>query len=362
MCPNMSWRVSACAPLVVALFAPVPAFAQWTAGTDGSQCYCVRPVTQTYYRNVPVTEYQQVKQTVKRPVYETQWVDRQYTEYEPVTESRTAEVPTVSYHPVTEYQPVTRDCGQWITQYHERHMVSPCEYDTRPGIAGWWNRTTYSVRSAFTPKRYATRHYIPNQVTTMVPVTRQVAQHSTQQVTYNVTRMVPRTVTKKVAVNSVRYIDEEVTAMRPVTVMRSIPIGTRTAYVPMTGGGTQTALGPSPDPISGDPQRTVDRRNAEPEAVGPKKPARSNTDSFNNFDSSLREPATVKPSTFGNPQAVPRTPEAPQELSEGQRRAAQEWQVVTVPSAVRVHRWTAHRRAMSAGSSLDTSAVSFADR
>lgn len=356
---NMSRRVSVWGSLLV-FASSQSALAQWSAGPDGSQCYCVRPVAQTFYQTVPVTEYQPVKQVVKRPVFETKWVDREVTEYQPVTETQTAEVPYITYQNVTEYHPVTRDCGQWISQCHQRPVISPCEYDPRPGFAGWWNRTAYSIRSTFTPKTYVTRHYIPNVVTTMVPITRQVAVRETRQVTYNVTRMVPQTTTRKVAVNEVRYIDEEVTAMRPVTVMRTIPIGTRTAYVPMTPGPTQTALQPFSDPISSgtSPKRTVDRRNAEPSDSSGARDRFQNSGSLNNLDSSQAEPVLPRRSSL-TPASSPAN-DLSRSTSEGRRRAEDEWQVVTIPTAVRVHRWTAKHRALAAGSDSNASAMSYA--
>jgi hypothetical protein len=233
------------------------------------------PVPQTCYQTVPVTEYREQTVTVQRPVVETKYVEQPVTEYVPVTETRTAEVPHVTYQTVNECQTVTRDMGRWITQRQCIHRPSPCEYDPRPGFAGWWNRTTYNVRSTFAPKYATSRFYAPNLVTQTVPTQRLVAQHGTRQVSYNVTRYEARHSTRKVAVNSVRMVAEEVKQTVPVTVMRTVPTGTTTAWLPSDSpaaiaylsGNTATALNPSPDPAGArsadgsDPSRTADRRN-----------------------------------------------------------------------------------------------------
>lgn len=213
---------------------------------------CPVPVTQTTYRQVPVTEYRPVNQTVMRPVTETKYVDQQVTEYRQVLEPRTVSVPSTTYQNVTECRQVQRDMGRWVAQRHCVPRVAPCAYDSRPNLMGWMNRKSYSMRMAFTPKYRTTRHYVPNVVTQNVPVTRQVAVNQTRKVTYNVAKMVPYTTTRKVAVNSTRYVKTTVTAMKPVTVMRTIPT-TRTAYVyPSNGGfgGTATALLPTPEPYT----------------------------------------------------------------------------------------------------------------
>ncbi|MGH7201164.1 MAG: hypothetical protein ACREJB_11200, partial [Planctomycetaceae bacterium] len=113
-------------------------------------CVCPQPAVQPCYRTVPVTEYVKVKRTVQKPVYETEYVDREFTTYEPVTETRTAEVQTVNYETVTDYRTVRRDCGQWVTHHECRPQYSPCQIDPRPGLAGWFNRTAYSIRNSLT--------------------------------------------------------------------------------------------------------------------------------------------------------------------------------------------------------------------
>ncbi len=207
-----------------------------------------QPVTETVYRQVPVTEYRQVRQTVKKPVYETTYVDQPVTEYRQVVEQKTTCVPTVSYQNVTECQTVQRNVGSWQTQWHRNQKIRPCDYDNRPGLMGEWNRMSIATRQAFTPTTYATRQYVPQTITQQFPVTRRVAVQGQRQVSYNVARTVPTQTTRKVAVQTLKYVDEEVVAMQPVTVMKSIP-STRTTYryVP---AGTAISLGPTPDPVS----------------------------------------------------------------------------------------------------------------
>lgn len=237
------------------------------------------PVAQTCYQTVPVTEYQQVQRTVERPVVETRYVDQEVTAYRPITEARVAEVPITQYQNVTEYQCVTRDMGQWVTHRECVYRPSPCEYDPRPGLMGGMNRWGYSMRTAFSPAFRTRREYVPNYVAQNIPVTRQVAIPGTRQVTYNVTRMEAYQTTRKVAVNSVRMVAEQVTEMQPVTVMRTVPTGTRVAYVSPSSLGTATAsrtvLGPTADPLAsqrasvatGQPTtvraRTADARSGE---------------------------------------------------------------------------------------------------
>jgi hypothetical protein len=232
----------------LALAAPAIASAQFYTA-DGAYCQCVQPVVQNVYQTVPVTEYRELRQTVQRPVVEQHWEDRQVTEYHPITETRTAEIPSMTYEDITEYRTVQRDLGAWQTQYYVRPDIGPCQFDPRPGFAGWWNRTAFSIRQTFTPKVIAQRHYVPNVVAETVPVVRRVARPITRQVAYNVTRMEPVTTTRKVAVNNVRMVSEDVVRKVPVTVMRSVPIGSRVAYAatPFGGSATATALAPTPD-------------------------------------------------------------------------------------------------------------------
>lgn len=238
--------------------------AQWVTASACSTCStpcpsCYVPVARPCYQTVPVTEYREYRHVVHKPVCETKYVTQNVTAYKPVTETRVANVPTVHYQNVTECRTVYRNCGYWRTRYQCRYLPSPCEYDPRPDLFGWLNRTAYSIRATFTPRVIAHREYVPRTVAENVPFTRTIAHHGTRQVSYQVTRMVPYTTTRKVAVNTVRYVAQEVVTRRPVTVWRTVPIGTTIAYAPATT--TQTALQPTPDPVSR--TRSADARDSK---------------------------------------------------------------------------------------------------
>jgi len=212
----------------------------------------MQPVSVPCYQQVPVTEYQPVREKVTRPVCRTEIIDEPVTAYRPVEEIKTAQVPYCVYQPVTEYIPQTRDCGSWQTYCQCIPRMSPCQYDPSPGIAGWMNRTGYAMRMAFTPTVTYPRRYVPNYVTTMIPVTRQVAQRGVREVAYKCTRLEAYRTVRKVAMNRVDYETAEVVVHRPITVMRTVPVGTSVAWVPF-GSPTATALLPgglTPDPIS----------------------------------------------------------------------------------------------------------------
>ena len=264
------------------------AHAQFLPGSGA--CYCIRPVTQTYYQTIPVTEYRQVTQTVRRPVIETRYVDQQVTEYRPVTEVKTVQVPTTSYQAVTSYQTVQQPAGQWVTRFHQVPRITPCQYDSRPDLFGLINRTAFAIRQAFTPTVVASREYVGSMTTLQVPVTRTVAIQGTRQVSYNVTRMIAHTSTRKVAVNSVRYVTEQVAMLQPVTVMRNIPVGTRTVYTysPYTAAATQTVLLPFPAAANTTRSAFTPRRFDAGEA----NPGRSATGNSGDNRTSLSRPAT----------------------------------------------------------------------
>ncbi len=219
-----------------------------SAGPAFGQCApygacCIPPARVTAcYQTVPVTEYRECRQTVQRPVVETTYVDQPVTEYRQVCENKTAEIPTVSYQTVCETRTVQKDCGHWIAQCHERPMITPCQYDNRPGLFGVINRTGFSVRMAFTPRVWTERVYVPNIVAQQVPVTRQVAIRGSQTVNYQVSRMVPITTTRKVAVNTVRMVSQEIVTQRPVVVYKTVPMGNSLALgVPATSPTTTAA-------------------------------------------------------------------------------------------------------------------------
>ena len=350
----LSFVISVCGPLALFLTQGTATAQLYRAGNP---CQCWQPVAQTCYRTVPVTEYRQVKQIVQRPVVETTYVDQPVTEYRPVTEVRTATIPTVSYDYVTEQQTVQTDAGYWTTQYTPNPKLTPCQYDSRPNIFGWLNRTGYSIRQSFTPKINARRQYVPNVITQTIPVTRRVARHGTRQVTYNVTRMVPHTTTRKVAVNTVRYVSQEVTTTRPVTVMRTVPIGTAVTYAPFSYGATATALLPTPDPIGTaasrpvDPSRTADSRYNEERSVPVERFKREDE---SNHGAQLGTPVPVRNSSFQTPVRTPvrsaaklTAPQANNDNRyEGYRRVNDSRSLSKFPSVIRVSRgWKPRRRA-----------------
>ena len=132
------------------------ASAQWFSS---SSCGCAQPVVQTQcmqrvpitqqvMQKVAVTEYQQVKHKVRRPVTDVEYIEQPVTTYRPVVETRTRDVPVTTYQNVTECQTVQRDLGGWQTSYQRVNKVTPCEYDRRPNLLGWWNRTAYSIRQS----------------------------------------------------------------------------------------------------------------------------------------------------------------------------------------------------------------------
>ena len=315
-----------------------PAQAQWFPyGGDacGScstvQTQCAQPVMQTCYQTVPVTEYQPVRQTVRKAVPETRYVEQPVTEYRPVTETRVCNVPTVQYQDVTEYRQVCRNTTQYVRNIEPVCKPSPCEIDSRPGMLGWMNRTSYDFASMFTPN-YRTRvTAIPQTFVENVPVTRRVAIQGTRQVSYNVTNMVATQTTRRVAINSVRYEDAEETVMRPVTVMRTVPTGTAMTFAPLGYGGSQTVYGggASPDPIGG--SRSVDRSMN-----------RADPDKFE------RAREAVIPANPKTSQSAPRENVIPARASSiGALSSNEEVDVVipvaktTLPTAARVGHWVA---------------------
>jgi len=186
------------------------------------------------------------------PTHYTEYENQKVTVMKPVNEVRTAQVPTVSYQNVTTMQPVTRNAGYWQTRYKFNPKVSPCQYDNRPTLVGWMNRQGYAIRSAFTPRVSRKREFVPQQITTQVPVTRRVAQHGTRQVNYTVSRMQPVTETRKVAVQKVRYVSRVVTKTQPVTVMKNMLVAPRAVR---TFFGTKTVMVPVAAPMSYSPQQ-----------------------------------------------------------------------------------------------------------
>lgn len=263
-------RIAITATAVLGAFTSL-AHAQYF-GDDCNVCTPVQPVLQSCYQTVPVTEYQQVRQTVKRPVYRTEYVEQPVTVYKPVSELRTTEVPTVRYQNVTQYRTVHRDMGRWVTQYRPNPRMQPCQYDNRPGVIGWVNRTTYQLRNAFTPRYTAIRQYRPQIMACTVPQTRQVAVRGTRTVSYNVTRMVPTQTVQRRPVQRLSYVEQEVTVMRPRTTYRTVPIGTSVAYAPYANG---SSIAYSPFGTSSVAYGTIDGRTIRNAEVIDDRPVRS---------------------------------------------------------------------------------------
>lgn len=339
-----------------------------SAGTASAQiypgvCECVTPIVQQRYQTVPVTEYRQVKQVVQRPVVETEYVEQPVTEFHPVVETRTAEVPTVTYHDVVEHQTVMRDMGHWQTRYECVPKLHPCQYDPRPGLLGWLNRTGYSIRSSLTPSMIAHRDYVPNVVAQTVPVTRRVAEHGTRQVTYNVTKMVPTQTTRTVAVNKVRYEAQEITATQPVTVMRTVPIGTSVAYAvtPFGAPVTATALVPAADPFAS--ARAIERKrtaSSEDPYQGEKfersSPSGPDASRYNNDKAPVTNPRTSQKLVAPKAEAV--TAARPQDDG---FRPTNKFRAAKLPSAIRAHQFVRSSAPVQTGPSLVSPGVSVAE-
>ena len=220
----------------------------WGQCLPFNSCCCPPIRVTACYQTVPVTEYRECRQTVQRPIIETKYVEQPVTEYRQVVENKTAEVPTCTYQNVTEMQTVQRDCGHWVTQCYQRPQMTACQYDSRPDLLGFMNRTGYSLRMAFTPQSWTERVYVPNVVAEQVPVTRQVAVRGTQTINYQVAKVVPICTTRKVAVNTVRMVSQEIVTQRPVTVYKTVPMGSSLALgVPAATPTTTTALQPTND-------------------------------------------------------------------------------------------------------------------
>lgn len=262
-----SEAVSCGQPISCTISQPVHVQAMAIAPVQTVRVQALQPVVHPVYDTVHVTEFQAVKQKVQKPVVETKWVDQAVTEMRPVTTQRTVNVPTVDYHTVTEYKQVQKQVGYWATKTEAVNKVAACQYDNRPGIVGWMNRTGHEIRNAVTPNSKVSRTFVPQTMTCTVPCQKRVAVQGMKQVTYNVTAMVPQQTSRKVAVNTVRYVEEEITAMKPVTVARTMQVGTRVSYAPIGGGttasnpgnGGPTALTPTPDTNSSARRPSNDR-------------------------------------------------------------------------------------------------------
>ncbi|QDU78822.1 hypothetical protein Pla110_05260 [Polystyrenella longa] len=348
--------------LTLATLTQTQLYAQWYGGGDACnpcvQQVAMQPVVQTCYQTVPVTEYQQVKETAQRPVTETVWRDETYTAYRPVTEQRTVEVPTVSYQNVTECQTVSRDLSYWRNRVEPVCKATPCEYDGRPNMLGWLNRTGYSVRNSFTPNNKIVREYVPNVVAQQVPVTRQVAIQGTRQVTQNYTTMQAYQATRKVAEQQVRYETVEVIRNVPRTVYRTVPSGTSVAYVPAGSvmGGTATAFAPTPvDPFA--PRSAESTNGTNRTAEKPDTTIRSRTDDRQSLRTPTprraNEPTPIRSRNLnaGVPEeeelaqtSVEPTPVATASSKRSFKPVPKGTNLHRTPSMVRVGRWVPSRK------------------
>lgn len=360
---------SVCAPVVQTVCAPA-----------------VQPVMQTVYRQVPVTEYQPVKEMAKRQVFETKYVDQSVTAYRPITETKVADVPTVTYQNVTECQMQYRNAGYWRTRCEANPRMSPCQYDQRPGLAGWFSRTSYEMQTAFQPQYRTTREYVPQTIAQAVPVTRQVAVQGSRQVSYNVTRMEPYQTTQKVAISVPRWEETEVTVMKPVTVVKTMAVGTQVAYVPLGAGSTATAFGPTPDPIGTARGPTPERRADLLKEADPGKVNGGTRGSIDDVEplrrSSLipttypaeNEPVIIRPRTVADVEleAAPQfaddyvqlgrsTPVPYPSLVQVTAAKPAVAQTSRAPGAARVSQWVARSSSQSPSLAPATSAVSVAD-
>ena len=257
--PTYSTAASSCGCETVSVAAVQPVVQQ-------TACVAVQPVQQTVYQQVPVTKYRTVQKTERRPVFKTAYEEREVTVMQQVTEQRTVDQPYTTYQSVTQYQPQTQDYSRWQTVYRQNAKPSPCCVDGRPGLMGWFGRQRQEFKNAFTPSRVASRQYVPDVRTSMVPVTSQIPVTAMRKVTYNVAKMVPVKQKQRVAVLRQEYEDVPVTAMEPYTEMQTVAVGTRTqmAYVSPYGGTTATAAAPSATRSASADDKVVPRKASNP--------------------------------------------------------------------------------------------------
>ena len=368
MSPNMSRVVPSLGALSLLLAQAVAANAQgWLP--PGNNCCpppcpttccpappvtCMQPVSVPCYQTVPITTYEPHHCTVMKPVVHTDIVEEPVTECRPVCETRTAQVPYCTYQPVTEFVQQTRDAGCWRTYCQCTPRMSPCQYDPNPGLLGWMNRTGYEMRMAFTPPQTYHRQWVPNYITTSVPVTRMVAQQSVRTVTYNVTKMEQFHTVHKVPVSRVVMVPEDITVQRPVTVYRTIPIGTSVAWVPFgsVAGGTATALGPTPDRVGRAIRRDVREAERVGERIGEKKEHEKEKYERNNGPDSFDGAAPRNLDGQRSEIVIP-----PRKTSDSSNPQFSQ----RVPSAVLVNGWMARNRATTTEAPQASATVSVAD-
>lgn len=308
----------------------------------------LQPVTETVYREVPVTKYRQVQRTVQRPVVRTVNEQRKITAYRQVFDTRVAEVPTVNYQNVTECRQVTQNRSYWQTAWQPIPKVTPLQYDPNPTLAGAMNRMGYSMRMAFTPNYVPQRQFVPNVTVQNVPVTRTVAVPGTRQVTYNVARMEPYETTQTVAVQRVEYVDQPVTAYEPYTETQTVAVGTTTryAFVDPNGGGTATASGPTPVRSAQEDERVL-QRSGDAGENGDSRSSSSDTEGI------------FSPLSYPQPRSEPTpVPTYLETRAAGADDAAPvaSFRPSSAPTAVRVAGWRPSRDAAEAGPELSIAA------
>ena len=99
-------------------------------------CPCLQPVTETVYKEVPVTKFRAVERTVQKPVIRTAYEEREVTAYRQVTETRTAEVPGVAYQQCTTCQQVTQNRSFWRTNLAADGEDVPLPVRPQPHVHG----------------------------------------------------------------------------------------------------------------------------------------------------------------------------------------------------------------------------------
>ena len=234
-----------------------------------SDCPCMKPVTETVYKEVDVVKYREVPKTTQVAKVVTVMEERPVTTYQTINEVKTVDVPTYVNQTVTEMRPVTQNNSYWRTNWQPVPKMSPCLYDGRPGLVGELNRLGYAFRNTFTPNAVARREYIPNVTTYNVPVQRTVQVPTTRQVSYNVSRQVPVTTTQKVPVQKTVYEEMTYTAYEAYTEKQTVAVGkqTKMVYVNPTGGATASANEPTPATAS---QQTAHGKGVLRENSAPK--------------------------------------------------------------------------------------------
>ncbi|WP_437201902.1 hypothetical protein [Planctomicrobium sp. SH664] len=260
---------------------------------------CMRPITETHYEDVAHVEMVPVSKTVQVQQMQTVMEERDAVRYETITESRTVEVPSYTCQTVTECQAQTVNQSFWRTNYQPVTKLSPCAYDSRPGLLGEMNRLTYSMRNSLTPNYVARREFVPNVYTVNVPVQRVVQVPTTRQVTYSVPKVVAIPTKTQVAVARPIMVDRVVTVMEPRQTTKRVAVTrTRMAYVDPYGfGGTTSAVASEPTPATATnpPGKGTTRLQSVPSQETPIQ--------FPSYRQSEPQPEAVEPTESGRPVA-----------------------------------------------------------